>query len=92
MKADVEEFLGNISPCLFSLFYIFLLVFLVYVNSIYTIVGPNTSSYVTASRGKETTAKPSKPTDSKVPALDYVDIPHTQIRKANTYTVTTLYL
>ncbi|KAJ0249326.1 Dihydrolipoyllysine-residue acetyltransferase component 2 of pyruvate dehydrogenase complex [Hirschfeldia incana] len=34
-----------------------------------------------ASRGKETTAKPSKPTDSKVPALDYVDIPHTQIRK-----------
>ncbi|KAF2581180.1 hypothetical protein F2Q68_00002950 [Brassica cretica] len=41
-----------------------------------------------ASRGKETTAKPSKPTDSKVPALDYVDIPHTQIRKANTYTVT----
>uniref|UniRef100_M4EF24 Acetyltransferase component of pyruvate dehydrogenase complex n=1 Tax=Brassica campestris TaxID=3711 RepID=M4EF24_BRACM len=25
-----------------------------------------------ASRGKETTAKPSKPTDSKVPALDYV--------------------
>ncbi|CAN7001526.1 unnamed protein product [Brassica rapa subsp. trilocularis] len=43
-----------------------------------------------ASRGKETTAKPSKPTDSKVPALDYVDIPHTQIRKANTYT--TLYL
>ncbi|KAL0743700.1 hypothetical protein Bca4012_085213 [Brassica carinata] len=35
-----------------------------------------------ASRGKETTAKPSKPTDSKVPALDYVDIPHTQIRKA----------
>ncbi|CAG7877630.1 hypothetical protein HID58_019550 [Brassica napus] len=43
-----------------------------------------------ASRGKETTAKPSKPTDSKAPALDYVDIPHTQIRKANTYT--TLYL
>ncbi|CAF1934860.1 hypothetical protein Bca4012_074322 [Brassica carinata] len=34
-----------------------------------------------ASRGQETTAKPSKPTDSKVPALDYVDIPHTQIRK-----------
>ncbi|KAF8096623.1 hypothetical protein N665_0305s0045 [Sinapis alba] len=34
-----------------------------------------------ASRGKETTAKPSKPSDSKVPALDYVDIPHTQIRK-----------
>ncbi|ESQ48601.1 hypothetical protein EUTSA_v10020481mg [Eutrema salsugineum] len=34
-----------------------------------------------ASRGKETTAKPSKLTDSKVPALDYVDIPHTQIRK-----------
>ncbi|KAG2315690.1 hypothetical protein Bca4012_066502 [Brassica carinata] len=34
-----------------------------------------------ASRGKETTAKPSKPTDSKAPALDYVDIPHTQIRK-----------
>ncbi|WZZ62286.1 hypothetical protein YC2023_062393 [Brassica napus] len=68
VKADVEEFLGNISPCLFSLLYIFLLVFLVCVNSIYTIVGPNTSSYVTASRGQETTAKPSKPTDSKVTA------------------------
>ncbi|KAG5398677.1 hypothetical protein IGI04_020491 [Brassica rapa subsp. trilocularis] len=72
VKADVEEFLGNISPCLFSLLYIFLRVFLVYINSIYTIIGPNTSSYGTASRGKETTAKPSKPTDSKVPALDYV--------------------
>ncbi|KAJ4893566.1 Dihydrolipoyllysine-residue acetyltransferase component 2 of pyruvate dehydrogenase complex [Raphanus sativus] len=34
-----------------------------------------------ASRGKETTAKPSKATGSKAPALDYVDIPHTQIRK-----------
>ncbi|XP_010465268.1 PREDICTED: dihydrolipoyllysine-residue acetyltransferase component 2 of pyruvate dehydrogenase complex, mitochondrial [Camelina sativa] len=34
-----------------------------------------------ASGGKETTAKPSKRTDSKVPDLDYVDIPHTQIRK-----------
>uniref|UniRef100_A0A1J3HE28 Acetyltransferase component of pyruvate dehydrogenase complex n=2 Tax=Noccaea caerulescens TaxID=107243 RepID=A0A1J3HE28_NOCCA len=34
-----------------------------------------------ASSGKEATAKPSKTTDSKVPALDYVDIPHSQIRK-----------
>ncbi|ESQ29985.1 hypothetical protein EUTSA_v10011375mg [Eutrema salsugineum] len=34
-----------------------------------------------ASSGKEATAKPSKSTDSKVPALDYVDIPHSQIRK-----------
>ncbi|KAG7577170.1 Peripheral subunit-binding domain [Arabidopsis thaliana x Arabidopsis arenosa] len=34
-----------------------------------------------ASGSKETTAKPSKQVDSKVPALDYVDIPHTQIRK-----------
>ncbi|CAH2033509.1 unnamed protein product [Thlaspi arvense] len=34
-----------------------------------------------ASGGKEATAKPSKFTDSKVPALDYVDIPHSQIRK-----------
>ncbi|KAJ0264007.1 Dihydrolipoyllysine-residue acetyltransferase component 2 of pyruvate dehydrogenase complex [Hirschfeldia incana] len=34
-----------------------------------------------ASRGKETTTKPSKSTDSKAAALDYVDIPHTQIRK-----------
>ncbi|KAL1212062.1 Dihydrolipoyllysine-residue acetyltransferase component 2 of pyruvate dehydrogenase complex [Cardamine amara subsp. amara] len=34
-----------------------------------------------ASGSKETTAKTSKSTDSKVPALDYVDIPHTQIRK-----------
>uniref|UniRef100_A0A1J3FJW5 Acetyltransferase component of pyruvate dehydrogenase complex n=1 Tax=Noccaea caerulescens TaxID=107243 RepID=A0A1J3FJW5_NOCCA len=34
-----------------------------------------------ASRGKETTAKPSKASDSKVPAMDYVDIPHSQIRK-----------
>ncbi|CAN7097334.1 unnamed protein product [Brassica rapa subsp. narinosa] len=34
-----------------------------------------------ASGGKEATAKQSKVTDSKVPALDYVDIPHSQIRK-----------
>ncbi|VVB00248.1 unnamed protein product [Arabis nemorensis] len=34
-----------------------------------------------ASGGKEATAKPSKATDGKVPALDYVDIPHSQIRK-----------
>ncbi|KAL1218938.1 Dihydrolipoyllysine-residue acetyltransferase component 3 of pyruvate dehydrogenase complex [Cardamine amara subsp. amara] len=34
-----------------------------------------------ASGGKEATAKPSKSTGSKVPALDYVDIPHSQIRK-----------
>ncbi|KAL0696464.1 hypothetical protein Bca4012_063644 [Brassica carinata] len=34
-----------------------------------------------ASGGKEATAKQSKATDSKVPALDYVDIPHSQIRK-----------
>jgi pyruvate dehydrogenase E2 component (dihydrolipoamide acetyltransferase) len=34
-----------------------------------------------ASGGKQATAKPSKTTDSKVPALDYVDIPHSQIRK-----------
>ncbi|CAN8303200.1 unnamed protein product [Cochlearia groenlandica] len=34
-----------------------------------------------ASSGKEGTARPSKSTDSKVPALDYVDIPHSQIRK-----------
>lgn len=35
---------------------------------------PNTSSNGAASGGKEATAKPSKTTDSKVPALDYVDI------------------
>ncbi|CAE5960192.1 unnamed protein product [Arabidopsis arenosa] len=34
-----------------------------------------------ASSGKGATAKPSKSTDSKAPALDYVDIPHSQIRK-----------
>ncbi|KAJ0242374.1 Dihydrolipoyllysine-residue acetyltransferase component 2 of pyruvate dehydrogenase complex [Hirschfeldia incana] len=34
-----------------------------------------------ASGGKEATAKHSKATDSKVPALDYVDIPHSHIRK-----------
>ncbi|KFK35653.1 hypothetical protein AALP_AA4G019200 [Arabis alpina] len=34
-----------------------------------------------ASGGKEATAKPSKVTDGKVPAMDYVDIPHSQIRK-----------
>ncbi|KAG7595202.1 Biotin/lipoyl attachment [Arabidopsis thaliana x Arabidopsis arenosa] len=34
-----------------------------------------------ASCGKGATAKPSKSTDSKAPALDYVDIPHSQIRK-----------
>ncbi|XP_010462335.1 PREDICTED: dihydrolipoyllysine-residue acetyltransferase component 3 of pyruvate dehydrogenase complex, mitochondrial-like [Camelina sativa] len=34
-----------------------------------------------ASGGKGATAKPSKSTDSKAPALDYVDIPHSQIRK-----------
>ncbi|KAF3515979.1 hypothetical protein DY000_02059625 [Brassica cretica] len=34
-----------------------------------------------ASGGKEATAKQSKVTHSKVPALDYVDIPHSQIRK-----------
>lgn len=38
-------------------------------------------SMVAASGGKEATAKQSKVTDSKVPALDYVDIPHSQIRK-----------
>ncbi|XP_010534922.1 PREDICTED: dihydrolipoyllysine-residue acetyltransferase component 2 of pyruvate dehydrogenase complex, mitochondrial [Tarenaya hassleriana] len=34
-----------------------------------------------ASRGKDVTAKPSKGVDAKVPALDYVDLPHSQIRK-----------
>ncbi|CAN6931853.1 unnamed protein product [Brassica oleracea] len=34
-----------------------------------------------ASGGKEATAKQSKVTHSKVPALDYVDIPRSQIRK-----------
>ncbi|RID56623.1 hypothetical protein BRARA_F00054 [Brassica rapa] len=34
-----------------------------------------------ASGGKEASEKQSKVTDSKVPALDYVDLPHSQIRK-----------
>lgn len=40
---------------------------------------------VSASGGKEATAKQSKATDSKVPALDYVDIPHSQIRKVKAF-------
>ncbi|KAJ4898075.1 Dihydrolipoyllysine-residue acetyltransferase component 2 of pyruvate dehydrogenase complex [Raphanus sativus] len=65
VKADVEEFLGNITPLFFPLLTLSSGSFLtVFTQPPF----PDTSSYGTASRGKETTAKPSKPTDSKVTA------------------------
>lgn len=90
VKADVEEFLGIIIFWLFPFLTIFSVSFLPLFSAFKPSLCPNTSSYGTASGGKKTTAKTSKLMDSKVPAMDYVDIPHTQIRKANTDT--TLYL
>ncbi|WZZ42462.1 hypothetical protein YC2023_038721 [Brassica napus] len=68
VKADVEEFLGNITPLLFPLLTLSSWSFLSILRILTQSLFPNTSSCDTASRGKETTAKPSKPTDSKVTA------------------------
>lgn len=83
MKADIEDYLGIKFRNFFPPFEFDNKLKLNNMYNVWNWVDCERVSYDVASRGKEVPAKAPKGKDVAAPALDYVDIPHSQIRKVH---------